>query len=74
MLEEEEWSHDQKLHDENNFYYERKLKKSKKPSQLKPIPEPVPCSDHIFCAVCEVKFDDYLDHIHSEQHLNCSKL
>ena len=32
MLEEEEWSHDQKIHDENNFYYERKLKKSKKPS------------------------------------------
>lgn len=75
MLDSEEASIDQQRHlQENNDIFARKLKKYNKLQPLKPIFEPVPCEEHIFCAVCEVKFDDYLTHIHSEQHHNCSKL
>ena len=74
MLEDEEASLDGKNLEESNEIYKRKLKKYTKSQALKPILEPVPCEEHIFCDVCEVKFDDYLNHIHSEQHLNCSKL
>lgn len=65
ILEEEEASFDQQHLDYNNKYYAKKLIKYSKNSPLKPVLEPVPCAEHIFCAVCEVKFDNYLEHINS---------
>jgi hypothetical protein len=72
MLDEEEASYDLAHVKEMNIIYGKKLKKVSRPSALIPILEPVPCEDHIYCAICEKKFDDYLTHIHSEEHLNCS--
>jgi len=60
FLEEEENSYDEKNRTQLNEYYDRKLKWMTKHSALKPIPEPVPVDEHIYCAICEVRFENYL--------------
>ncbi len=66
ILEETEFEEDFPNLSAKNSYFDKKLKKSQKPKPLGPINEPVPCEEHVFCAICEVKFDNYLNHVHSE--------
>jgi len=41
---------------------------------LKPIPEPVPVEEHIYCAICEVKFNNFLEHVRSSKHAACTEI
>ena len=49
----------------------KKNKKTKKVKQIEPEKielEPAPNKKHYVCQICKVKFEDYLEHIHSKFH------
>lgn len=53
--------------------YHRRLQKwIKYQSKKKPlptvIPEPVPVAEHVVCAVCKERFEDYHEHINGRVH------
>lgn len=65
FLSESEAAEDFNVRHKLNDYYDKKLWKLQKNVPLAPIPEPIPCAEHLICAVCEERFDDYLTHITS---------
>ena len=46
----------------------KKIKNLQKPVQEKLELEPVPNKKHYVCQICKIKFDNYLEHIHSKFH------
>ena len=46
----------------------KKNKKIKPPQQEKIILEPEPNKKHFVCQICKIKFENYLEHIHSKFH------
>ena len=49
-------------------YHQNIMKLAIKPEKPTHIETPVPNSKHDFCAVCKIKYEDYLVHIRSESH------
>lgn len=69
FLEDGEAEEDMKQVQKHNEHYDKKLKKS---HHQKPLPEqilePVPCEEHLYCTLCKIQFESYLEHIFSEIH------
>ena len=51
-----------------SFLKKNKKIKKKLPAQEKIVLEPAPNKRHYVCQICKIKFDNYLEHIHSKFH------